>query len=74
MFYKEGFGKPEAADTTYSTIAEVSVSLVPNQTNVIQFNYAIDHSLFASRNPRNLTLWMDPEGKVSVHLDVLNIS
>ena len=72
MYYKEGFGKPDLADTTYSTIAEVSVRLVPNQTKVIQFNYALDHTVFDFQNPRNLTLNMDPEGKVL--REVLRIS
>ena len=66
MFYKEGFGKPESADTTYTTVKEVSLSLVPDRTEVIQFNYVLDSPVFASRNPRNLTLRVDSEGAVSV--------
>lgn len=64
VYYNEGFEKPDKADVTITLVKETTVSLVPNQVKVIELNYVAEQSVFQDRNPRNLTLMLNDDGKV----------
>ena len=64
VYYNEGFEKPDKADVTITLVKETTVSLVPNQVEVIDLNYVAVQSAFQDRNPRNLTLMLNDDGKV----------